>query len=244
VSDQGQTFVRAPNPAMPQGGWVWQLAASNETSGLRAVAPSGIMVGDKGRAGQLEQNQLNGPAVEAIAGLDPNTSFRGVSSPTGFGGLGETIAVGEGGKCARQGSFAGASFLTENCGAKVNLNAVASYVSQAKPGQAARSAVAVGDKGTILFREGTGANLKWVAETSGVTESFYGVFVDGTQGIYAVGEKGIILYRNPSTSKWEQQSSGVNVTLRAGAIVGRQATGLRYVVGDQGTVLKGVNKTP
>ncbi len=244
VTDQGQAFVRAEDPAMPRGDLVWQLVASKDTSALRAVAPTGLMVGDKGRAGQFAENPLNGPVVENVTGLEQNTSYRGVSSPGGNGGSAEAIAVGEGGKCARRGGLFGSGFTSEDCGAKVNLNAVASYVTPARPNQPARTAVAVGDKGTILFREGSGTNAKWVAESSGVTEGLYGVFVDGTLGIYAVGEKGTILYRNPTSSKWVQQSSGVTVTLRAGAILGRPITGLRYIVGDQGTVLKGANRLP
>ena len=87
---------------------------------------------------------------------------------------------------------------------------------------------AVGANGTICFYNGAG----WVAQTTGVTNTFYGVFAIGGVA-YAVGTNGIICKYNGVN--WVALNSGTNVTFYDVAFVNER---FGYAVGAGGIICR------
>jgi photosystem II stability/assembly factor-like uncharacterized protein len=63
------------------------------------------------------------------------------------------------------------------------------------------------------------------------------VFGNAVLGLYALGDKGAILYRKKAGAPWQRQVSGVTANLRSGIEVSRSLQFVQYVVGDDGTLL-------
>ena len=101
----------------------------------------------------------------------------------------------------------------------------------------ARGTYAVGDRGTILFRDTTGA---WSRQPSGTTENLYavdaGLTYDVQDGVaaFAVGAHGTILRYDGATRAWVSEWSGTTETLRSVAVIAWYA----FAAGDHGTLLR------
>ncbi|HEY1957743.1 MAG TPA: hypothetical protein VGH28_19115 [Polyangiaceae bacterium] len=100
-----------------------------------------------------------------------------------------------------------------------------------------RGAYAVGDRGTILFRDTTGA---WSRQPSGTTENLRAVDGGSTRDVvgafatFAVGDHGVILRYDAETRAWVPEASGTTETLRAVTLIHWTA----FVAGDHGTLLR------
>lgn len=91
------------------------------------------------------------------------------------------------------------------------------------------SAIAVGEDGAILRREGG----SWVAMESPVDDGLYGVDGSGDTDLWAVGQDGIVLHFDGSV--WTQQEAFTGQSLWA---VYAPSSSAVYVVGNNGTAFR------
>ncbi len=232
VASGGETFVRRRGRNV-----AWTPLEKGTGSVLTAAAvgaSAGLVFGPSGRSEFFDLTSSLPVALQPIPEFPQSLSTRAAALfvDSRAGNREDLYLVGESGQIfhgiQRPGDPGSVRF--ENSGTTKNLNAVAVF-RVLVPNSV--HAIAVGDEGTILTRDEGG---QWKPERTGVQVNLYGVF-GGVAGVYAVGERGTILFQNAPGEPWIQQPSGTTKTLRAGAFTQAEFGAGAVIVGDNGTLL-------
>lgn len=229
AAEDGSVFYRSFMPGLPL---TWKKLLNGPTVAVRALAwptPGRVyLFGDSGLARVMDI--YSSPATATpLDGVPPNVSLHGASATESLD-KNHLWAVGTGGTIARLDDVeSGHTLVLETSGTTATLNAV---LAQDEAGDL-KAVTAVGNGGLILVRSAAGV---WSQQASGISTDLYAIF-QGLNGIFATGAHGVVLARNEGETLWIPMKSGVDQTLRAGALRVTVSTVNTFIAGDTGTFL-------
>ncbi|MEI8081078.1 MAG: YCF48-related protein, partial [Actinomycetes bacterium] len=213
------------------GGYTWTGQSSNTTSNLSAVSTKDGVHAIAAGSGVVKYTSDAG-TTWAAASVIPTQPVSGLSSVSATEAWATTLRV-AGNNFIWHTTDGGANWASQVTTANAQLWTI--HMLNANTGFAA------GDSGIILKYSSTPVGgYNWVRQDTPTTLPFYAIrFFDASNGT-AVGGGGVVARTTNGGATWALQSSG---TARALSGVAYANSGLAFISGPQGTILRGSNLT-